>query len=148
MLPVKYRLYMASEIGFTNERSAGHIDTNIHNIPLTSYTENSEVYSESTQQNSEQQYKYWVFPCRQQRWSMRKFYKDFKYAVVMLPGCTTLLVCVIFCAIAITKSHQQTLMVPERSSSNKFSQAGVFNYYLDIKNKETVQNRTKHVQLK
>lgn len=58
---------MASEIGFTNEKEhSTHRDTNVHDIPLTSYTENSEVYSGSTQQNLEQQYKYWVFPCRQQ----------------------------------------------------------------------------------
>lgn len=39
VLPVKYRLYMASEIGFTNEKSTGHIDTNVRNIRLTAYRE-------------------------------------------------------------------------------------------------------------
>lgn len=39
VLPVKYRLYMASEIGFTNEKSTVHIDTNIHDIRLTVYKE-------------------------------------------------------------------------------------------------------------
>lgn len=48
VLPVKYRLHMASGIGFTNKQSTEHTDTIIHNIPLTSYTEKTEVHSEIT----------------------------------------------------------------------------------------------------